>query len=181
MENTDLPNHAIVTDALEYYDTNSEKYKTIFKNVHYVSFTNNKSDASHNIIQLFDDDKKLMLSSKYEIIGMFIPKNKTWIWGWSIPFLRKNMTTIIRKILNYGVELDPSVYIKPELITSRFHITNETQLDIHMAVATFLSKKQAVYKFYDDSERYNFDSKTHIDVKNISDDYVVYYLFILDQ
>src|ERR1700744_639366 len=122
----------LVSDSLEYYDLNSEKYNNLFKNVKYVKFSDASNDMEHNMIFLYDDHKNEILKSRYEIIGLFNNTTSTWTWAWSIASFRKNTTFIARKILNYGTELDPdSKFLKTELITSRFQIASDIQLDIH--------------------------------------------------
>jgi len=96
-----------------------------------------------------------------------------WFWGWAVSAFRKNLTIISRKILTYAFDLDPSVFLnlqlKTELVTSRFIITNPIQLDIHVALASYLSKSPLIYKYI-----------IYADEKNPKD-YVVYYLILLNQ
>jgi hypothetical protein len=64
-----------------------------------------------------------------------------------VPYLSKNSTYTSRKILNYGLDLGPNQeYLKSELITSRFRITNPIQLDIHTAISSYLSQIPTIFQ-----------------------------------
>ncbi|AYV84235.1 MAG: hypothetical protein Hyperionvirus20_13 [Hyperionvirus sp.] len=177
----------LIPDSLEYYDNNSEKYTDFFKRVKYVKFIDALKDMEHNNIYMFDNNKNEILKSRYEILGVYNNKSKTWTWAWSIPRFRKNSTHIARKIVNYGMDLDPeSRFLKTELITSRFRITNPIQLDIHAAIASYLSKKYVVYKYISYISQFAGPKDVNglIDITNIPekyrDEYSIYYMFLLD-
>ena len=175
----------LISDSLEYYDANSEKYQDILKRIKYVKFVDVMNDMQHNVIYMYDNNKNLLIKSRYEIIGVYNNKSRTWTWAWSIPRFRKNTTYIARKIVNYGMDLDPeSRFLKTELITSRFRITNPIQLDIHAAIASYLSKKYIVYK-YISYVNFTADINGLVDITNISkdniDEYSIYYMFLLDK
>ena len=145
-ENT-TPDIDLVRDSLEFYDKNTEKYKKIIDNVTFVKFEESINDHEHNYIYLYDEDKNELFNSRYEYIGLFEPKINIWTWAWAIPAINKKNTSIVRKLLMYGTELDPQQnFLKSELITSRFKINNNIQLDIHASIASYLSKKQVVFK-----------------------------------
>lgn len=174
----------LISDALEYYDSNTEKYSDFFKKVKYVKFVDVAKDMEHNLIYMYDSNENELLKSRYEIIGVYNNKSKTWTWAWSIPRFRKNTTYIARKIINYGMDLDPeSRFLKTELITSRFRITNPIQLDMHAAIASYLSKQYAVYK-YISYISFVADKNGLVDITNIprdnTNEYSVYYMFLLD-
>ena len=174
----------LISDSLEYYDNNTEKYNDFFKKVRYIKFADVMKDMQHNVIFMYDNSKQQILKSRYEIIGVYNNKSRTWTWAWSIPRFRKNTTHIARKIINYGMDLDPeSRFLKTELITSRFRITNPIQLDIHAAIASYLSKKYLVYK-YVSYINFTIDQSGLVDITNIpkenKDEYSIYYMFLLD-
>ena len=175
----------LISDSLEYYDANSEKYNDFFKKVKYVKFLDVVKDIDHNTIIMYDSNKNEILSSRYEIIGVYNNKSRTWTWAWSVPRFRKNTTHIARKIITYGMDLDPeSRFLKTELITSRFRITNPVQLDIHAAVASYLSRQYIVYK-YVSYISFTADIDGLVDITNVpkdnADEYTVYYMFLLDR
>jgi hypothetical protein len=180
-------NSLIIDDALEYYDKAQEKYRDNYINVHYISIETTEKDLEHNVMIFYDSNLKELFRSRFERIGIFDIKSNLWIWAWAISKLKKNETNIIRKILFYGTELDPeTIYLKTELITSRFKITNKTQLDIHCAVASYLSKKNKLFNYRICGSTKIIDNK-YVDIINqdLSMDNtgnydLISYIFLLD-
>lgn len=158
----------IITDALRYYDNNIEKYNDFYNKIDNVDFKESTNDLEHNIIIFYDKNKKKIFESKYEIIGLYNDFANVWTWAWSIPSNTRNKIQIIKNVLNYGIDLNPDqVFLKTELITSRFKISNNIQLDIHSAIASYLAKQPLIYKYiYDD--------------KNLNIVKTIYYLYLLD-
>ena len=180
-------NMGIITDALEYYDKYHEKYRDIYLHINYISFELSKKDLEPNIIILYDSELKEIFRSRFERIGILDLKSQIWTWAWARSDLQKNETTIIRKILFYGTELNPDInYLKTELITSRFKITNKIQLDIFCAISAYLSKKPKIfkYKIYGNTKIINkkfidiINPDISIKTENIYE--VISYIFLLD-
>ena len=196
------PDVDLIRDALEFYDKNTEKYKNIIDKIIYVKFKESINEHEHNYIYVYDENKKELFSSRYEYIGLYEPNKDTsfniWTWGWAIPSLSKKNTIIIRKLLMYGTELDPKQnFLKSELITSRFKINNEIQLDIHLSIASYLSKKAVIFKmkqFKNVSIENNLTNikypayfskitsteSTDTSLLSPDENYIIYYLFLLD-
>jgi hypothetical protein len=184
------PDITLVRDSLEYYDKNNQIYKHKFSHVNFIRIQQNDNDYEHNIIHFYDVNKKHLFKSRFEYIGMHEPQLQLWSWAWSLSFLKKKSTTIIRKILNYGTELEPVAhFLKSELITSRFRIKHTMQLDIHNAIASYLSKKPVIYKFKffnypkfetNDKEEELINIINPDFTKNSTEEYVNYFLFLLD-
>lgn len=161
----------IIAPALEFYDRTNEQYKSLFDKLSPLKFKKDASehDLEHNKITFYDDQKKELLTSNYEVVGIYSSVHKMWSWGWSIPLLRKNEIYISRKILNYGLDIEYSIFLKTELVTSRFEISDKIQLDIHLAIATYLSKK-VIYKY-----RILYNEK-----EGEKGGYLDFYIFLLD-
>lgn len=177
----------IVVNALEYFDTNNEKYRHLFKNAKFIKFITATNDMDHNTIVIYDKNKDEILNSRYEIIGLYNNDSNIWAWAWSIPVFKKNSTYTSKKIINYGMNLDPEVsFLKTELITSRFKIANHIQLDIHVSLASYISKNPVVYRYVLQKKAKDIltvSKDTLIDVVEeiVSDEpSIVYYLFLLD-
>ncbi len=179
----------IVSQSLEYYDKNIYKNKDFFNKINFINII--KEQYQHNIIEFYDSNKKLIKKSKYEILGVYNSTGNIWTWGWSIAMLNKNLVNTSKRIFNYGFDLDESnIFLKNELITSRFKISNKIQLDIHVSIGAYLSKKEMIfsYKIYDDNEiNKNIITKINDDTElfNIKKDYDnnsynEYYLILLD-
>jgi hypothetical protein len=162
----------LIPDALEYYDQNAEKYKKFLSKITKYKIIEAPSDLEHNKIALYDKNEQELIVSDYEVLGMYNHVNHMWFWGWAVSSFRKNLTFISRKILTYAFDLNPAIYLnlhlKTELITSRFIITNPIQLDLHISLASYLSKSPVIYKYI-----------LRADEKN-PDDYVIYYLILLN-
>jgi hypothetical protein len=188
------PDIIMLKEALEYFDTNQYKLVDINNKIRYIEFIESDKDFEHNEIVLYDEDFNKINISKYEYIGTYDSTTSIWSWAWSIPTMKKKNTTIIRKILNYGVELEPTNnFLKTELITSRFRVTNKIQLDIYSAIVSYLSKKPSIIKIkiFNNTKIINHKDEKHnlIDVKEpyiYKDEkpenqyrYTEYYLFLL--
>jgi hypothetical protein len=171
-----------VTNALEYYDNNNEKYKNIFKNIKYINFVYGENDTSYNMINMYDKNKDKIFSSRYEVIGIYNNEYNIWVWSWSKPTMKRNNTFTTKKLLNYGIDLDPQyTFLKSELITSRFRISNPIQIDMHISLASYLSKNPIIFK-YSISKKKLEDPEKYIDITTIDESEYseTYYLFILD-
>ena len=154
-----------ITDALEYYDNNNDKYEELLKKVTYVELKKHTGEMNNDEMILYDKDKKVILTSRYELIGIYENLSKTWIWAWSMPSLPSKSTKLSKKILYYGTELGPEyTFLKAELVTSRFQITNEIQMDMHIAISSYLSKQPLIFKYYLYAS--NLSKETVVNVKS---------------
>lgn len=137
---------SIVKEALQFYDENNEKYKPIKKKIKYFKFADQiQHDIEGQRIAFLDKDKKEIFTSRIEILGKYYGSIYTWIWGWSLAGFGKSLTSIIRKVFLYGTDIDvanpANVILKNELVTSRFRIIDDIQIEIHCAIASYLAKK----------------------------------------
>lgn len=153
-----MSEHTIIPDALKYYDAIYEKYKPIFDKITSNERVIHNSDMERNVIKCFDDNKELVFESRYEVVGIYSYIQKVWCWAWSIPFFSKNNTYISRKMLYYGLDSEEK-FIKMRLTTSRFTVSDKIELDIHVAIAAYLTKK-VIFRFKEQN--------------------ITYYLFLLD-
>ena len=137
-----------IRDALEFYDKNQELYNVFINKVKYIKFINNINMTDEII--LYDENKKILLESSYEILGVFLPKTQLWKWSWSIPSFHKKHTYISRKILEYAFNLDRTteLALRTDLTNSRIKIINDLQLDIHIALSSYIGKQPLIIKYY---------------------------------
>jgi hypothetical protein len=132
----------VVKDALEYYDDNTIKHYDKIKAFKYYQLV-----LDEGKIIFYDDLQQKIDDFYYDVIGKFIPKQNVWIWGWSDGNLDKQNTMTSRKVLNYALDLSrKEILLKTALITSRIQVTSQYQVDIHVALASFLSKRDFIYK-----------------------------------
>jgi hypothetical protein len=69
------------------------------------------------------------------------------VWGWSSGELNKELILTSRKVLNYALDLDrENILLKTALITSRYRVSSPIQIDIHLALTSFLSKQPFIFK-----------------------------------
>ncbi len=178
----------LIKNSFEYYDKNNEKNRNKFDKVNYISFEINKRDLEHDVIIFYDSKLKELFRSRTEKIGVYDKISNIWTWAWAISSFKRNETNIIRKLLTYGAELDTSSRsLKTELVTSRFRVSNKIQLDMHCAIASYLSKKTNIYKYTIFNLLKLIDNK-YIDI--LHPDYskegdvtfeLEYYVFLLDE
>lgn len=200
-----MDNSNVVAKALEYYDLNREKYMHLFKKVKYITFISRQDELKRDVVMMYDDNMDLVYSLHYEVLGMYTNVTRTWQWAWSHSAFPKKKTKVSRDILNYAFDLDYQnfSFLKTQLVNSKFKIDISSQLDIHAAIGSYLSKNPIVYPYVHysemdmrqvvddsgDSKLLNVD-KTEgstklnlgrvMDKGELGDEYVVYYL-ILDQ
>ena len=172
----------IVKTALEYYDKNSEEFEKIFKKIKFIKQFKNDADIEHTIYEFYDKDKKKLFKSRIEFTGKYIPKSRIWLWAWATPLFIKNTTYLSRKILNYGLDLDPveNLSLKTELITSRSYISDNIQLDIHIALSSYLTKIPAILKLELPAEIPEEIQFYEVNKDKTNKDYSIIYIFILD-
>jgi len=155
---------SLVEKALEYYDMKSTKYNK-YKDI--VDITVNRETGT---LKFPDEiDKEIY---KYEIIGVFDNMSSIWMWGWMVPEFLYNETLIVKKLLNYGLKINPSVvlkvpddrlYLKTQFVNSRFLLHDEFQLELHLAIASYLVKDN--FKFIYSKKKYlSNDNKKYITV-----------------
>ena len=166
--------NTLIPLALEYYDNNNHEYFEFKNKIVKTETINNDKDMEKSKIIFYDKNEKRLLESEYEIAGIFYKKYNTWVWGWALPNINKNLIMISRKLLNYALDIDLKQtdqfkYIKTELITSRSKITNKLQLEIYLRLISYLSKKKFIYK-----KRYFLNNQEQ-------DNYIDYYLFIMNE
>jgi hypothetical protein len=184
-------NTDIINNALEYYDKNKEIYQKFMNKIKYISFDKGYNEIDHDIITFYDNNKQQIHNTAFEEIGVYASDHKVWTWAWSIPTLRKTQTYIISKILDYGIKLSPdNLFLKTELITSRFKISNKVQLDIHTAVASYLSKSSLVISYIYDPNvpAESLESKLHPfrelkfmeDLSKLPKNSLIYFFYLFD-
>lgn len=126
----------LIIKSLKNYDENNYKHRKYLKNKNY------KIDKEKSKI-IFKDKK-----FDYELLGIFDNDNNIWMWGWMFPNIKINKSSLSRKLLNYALDIEvdensinyESVYLKIQFLNSRFLLENNLQLDIHLALSTYLLK-----------------------------------------
>lgn len=87
----------------------------------------------------------------YEILGYHDTQTQTWIWSWLISDLTIEQTQLARQLLNYGLKLDSKsggvehAIIKPILVNSTIQIIEPVQLEVNIAIYSYLLSRNILY------------------------------------
>lgn len=132
-----------IKKAIEYYDDRQYIYKD------YMISNDVEFNYDQNEITFYINDtqeKKL-----FEILGYFDNETKVWVWAWLLSDLNSDQTKICRNLLDYGLKLEPStnmaehIFIKSLLLNSRIQIDEFVQLEVNMAIYTYLIKDKIMF------------------------------------
>ena len=142
-------NGHVVSEALKYYDQNNEKYKRLTDKIKYWQAIEREhdTDTSPRVFIFMNGDRKELFRSRVEVLGRY---NKfVWEWGWTLADMANSYLKTIRSVLLYGTDIDThtnrkNIFLKSELTTSHFKITDIAQIEIHCAIAMYLTKKKLV-------------------------------------
>ena len=151
-----------VKTAFEYHDANTDKYEKFFNKVKFIKFNLIDGDMTHNSVVFYDKDKNEMFKSDIESLGCYAVRSDAWVWGWSIPIYKKNRTFISRKLLKYGLDHDidstkdkvGNIIRRQYLITSKFKVEHTFNLDMIIAMGSYLTKMPMIFPLvqYEESD-----------------------------
>ncbi len=153
----DLDLSTLINNALIYYDKQNIEYND------YIKSDNITVERDANKITFNDNSKDF----KYEFLGIFDNTTNIWIWAWLVPEFMFTETNISRKLLNYGLKISPTpinkldneqLYLKTQMVNSRFLLYDEFQLDLHLAISSYLAKDS--FKFIYSKRKYLNKEKT---------------------
>lgn len=173
--------------AIEENDNYEYKLLNFLKKIEYIKISNSINLTPR--IKLFDSNKNLLLESAYENVGVYKQKNNTWIWAWSMNSINNNQNFISRNILLYSFklrsEIESEYLLKSILLDSKHLIKNKLQLEILLALSSYLSKFHFILKIPYLPDIINNDNEEYINYKNLFKDknFVncdILYLFIID-
>lgn len=139
---------SLINKALNYYDTQNNEYSI------YIKSDNINLDRDNNTIKFNDINNK---EFKYEFLGIFDNSTNIWMWAWLVPEFMYNETNIVRKLLNYGLKISPTnsyrldnekIYLKTQMVNGRFLLYDSFQLDLHLAISSYLAKDNFKFIYY---------------------------------
>jgi hypothetical protein len=116
----------------------------------YINDSNTTFDRIKNEV-VFNDKN---ITFKYNILGLFDNSTNIWMWGWMMPSLYANENNLIYELLQYGLKILPTpnnalntgqLFLKTQLVNSRFLLYQKHQLNLHLALACYLLKNK--FKF----------------------------------
>ncbi len=155
-----------VKKALEHYDNQNWNYRYL------VGIQDVKFDEVESSVTFFLDEGT-QETKHYELLGYYDNQNQVWIWGWVLSDFNYKDTPQCKYLLDYGLKLEPrsatleQSMIKGILVNSRIKIEEQVQLDINLAIYSYLIK---------DRIKFIYARKRYLD-KN-SDKYVTFYYLI---
>ena len=144
----DIDLSILIDKALTYYDTHNIEYAK------YINSENILLERDKNIIKFPDISNT---EFKYECLGVFDNTSNIWIWAWLVPEFHYNETNIVRKLLNYGLKISPNptyrltneqMYLKTQMVNGRFLLYDSFQLDLHLAISSYLAKDNFKFIYY---------------------------------
>lgn len=140
---TELNLYNIISKSLIYYDNKNKEYKNFIRTSNY------NFNRENNTIKFPDIDDK---TYNYEILGYFDYTTNIWLWGWMLPGLTNKETKTVNELLFYGLKINREnpkkkmehwqYYLKTQLVNSRFLLRDFFQLELHLAIASYLLKDQ---------------------------------------
>ena len=145
----------LIEKSLEIYDNQNRAYDDYINNRD-IEYKTSESEIIF-IFKESNSSKIIKESFKYEILGIFDNDTFIWAWSWLIPYFKSRNTNISKELLQYGLKLEPSssaiardedidtVFLKVQFVNSRFLFEDNFQLDIHLALCSYLSKNK--FKF----------------------------------
>ena len=145
MDNFD-DSKAFIKEKLDILDKSKSKYKNyiITKDVEF-------EVGSDDTKIIFKKNGEKIYSGKCSLLGVLDSNSRLWLWSWCLPSFSYDETSEARKILNYGLMLEPSTnslihyYMKSHLVNSRLFFENEIFLDIHLGLSMYISKAKFIY------------------------------------
>lgn len=155
-----------IKKAMDYYDNQKIKYLNEISTQD-VSFDFDTTEITFN----FGDNESKTYD--YEMIGYFDNQAKIWIWSWVVTDIKSSESKLSRELLQYGLKLEPGsnsldhFIIKGLLLNSRTIILEQTQLDINLAIYSYLVR---------DKIKFIYPRRRYLDQNKKT--YVTFYYFI---
>ena len=158
----------LIKKSLEFFDKQNYRNKEAIKYIDnkkeppfQTSFTGQEDQKKEerNIIDLTVND----IETRYyfEQLAIYDVETRTWVWSWCIPIILRNLTIESKYLLDYGLSLNPTkdtedfYYLKVLLTNSRIHIKDELQLDIILAICSYILKGRIQFIYGENYHRKN--------------------------
>ena len=147
-ETIDVDLKTLITNALQYYDSNMEKYENIFEGLSY-KFIYPENNYGYIKLKFYNDADEFQFETRFEIFGEYFQDKKLWIWAWATSRMKQNMINVSRQLWLYGSKLtSENKFLRVLLTTSRFRLSNIKHVDTHLAISAYLTKTSFLYRLY---------------------------------
>jgi hypothetical protein len=174
----------ILRNILEEHDNNKLKIDNKLEDYKYFKLKYNSSSNEMSEITLYNNKKKEILKSKYQLLSIYIPNLKLWKWAWSLPAANKKHSFVSRKILNYALDIENinMLFIRDPLINSNITIENELELELLIGISSYLTKQNFIKGFYfiDENEGI-LNNVKKIELSDDVNNYMIHYYILMDQ
>ena len=109
--------------------------------------TKHSTDGSRSVISFHDTKtNELIFESEYETYGVYHSGHGVWAWAWAIPGNISANNSLMAKVLNHVISSSTvDYYAKSVLSTSRGLATDITQIDINIALGSYMLKNPYIY------------------------------------
>jgi hypothetical protein len=138
--------NSTILDSLDYYYSIKNIYSKDMK----------LTDKLHNLLPVaFIKEGDTYIKKVYNLIGLYIPDSKEFIWAWNTN-IYKYLHTKTNQIILHGINMEAltisDFYIKKILTTG--NIRKYHTLDIILALACYLTKAHAYSVKYSENKNY---------------------------
>jgi hypothetical protein len=174
----------IFKNILEQYDNNKLKIDKQLTNLKYFKIISNSKSNEMPEITLYDNKKKEILKSKYQLLSIYMPNLKLWKWAWSLPIVSKGHSYVSRKILDYALNIDNIniLFMREPLINSNIIIENDLELELLIGMSSYLTKQNFIKGFYYVNENENIlNNIAKIEASDDVKNYMIHYYILMDQ
>ena len=156
----------IISKALIEYDAAQPVIRYLIKNSHYEGFKTN-NDWQRTKFKFIDKNTdEIIIETEVEILAVYYDKLKVYSWAWSQTGLTNSENYLAKEILLYALKIGSELsYIKSILTTSRGSIKDVTQVDINLAIGSYIIKQPYIYPF----------------VYSIEGSHLIYYFILLNK
>lgn len=150
-----------IKKALEYYDSMNQNFLKRHSD-------KGKKSAMNNLIQFGKE------TYEYEFLAIFDKNTNVWVWGYALPILSDELKQQIEGLHLYGLKQKTipiqrvkssgnfdqlasnisilNLYIKTIFGNSRLYINNDLEIDILLAMSSYLLKERIKFIYKDEED-----------------------------
>lgn len=157
--------HHFIRNSLVELDETKGVIRYLLENT-YAKTTRTDRDTARTVFRFHDSGSdEFILETDVEILAVYYDKYGLWTWAWSMIGLYKSEYLLSRDALVYALGLGIDLaYIKAILTTSRGIISDTTQIDINLAIASAVTKKHYIYPY----------------IITVDNNYLIYYFTLIN-
>jgi hypothetical protein len=179
-ETIDVDLKTLITNALQYYDSNMEKYENIFEKLYY-KFKHPENNYAYIKLEFYNDADEFQFETRFEIFGEYFLDKNLWVWSWATSRMKQNMMNVSRQLWLYGSKLtSKNKFLRVLLTTSRFRLSNIKHIDTHLAISAYLTKTVFLYRLYMYNGKISYSRYGRLNNNNNPDTRNILFLKLID-